>query len=71
MGPLGTGFTLDPAWRHIVAVGRGAGLATLAPLAQAARQHGIGVTAVFSARRPELVVSVDLFRGHGADGDRR
>ena len=27
MGPLGTGFTLDPSWRHIVAIGRGAGLA--------------------------------------------
>jgi dihydroorotate dehydrogenase electron transfer subunit len=67
MGPLGIGFTLGPDWRHIVAVGRGAGLATLAPLAQAAREAGIGVTAVFSARRPELVVSVDLFRKHGAE----
>ena len=67
MGPLGNGFALDPAWRNVVAVGRGAGLATLAPLAQTARDGGIGVTAVFSARRPELVVSVDLFRSHGAD----
>ena len=67
MGPLGIGFTLDPNWRHIVAVGRGAGLATLAPLAQAARDAGVGVTAIFSARRPELVVSVDLFRRHGAE----
>jgi dihydroorotate dehydrogenase electron transfer subunit len=67
MGPLGTGFTLDPSWRHIVAVGRGAGLATLGPLAQAAQQAGIGVTAVLSARRPELVVSANLFRGRGAD----
>jgi dihydroorotate dehydrogenase electron transfer subunit len=67
MGPLGHGFELDPARRHIVAVGRGAGLATLAPLAQAAQQDGIEVTAVFSARRPEIVVSVDLFRKHGAE----
>ena len=67
MGPLGQGFRLDPAWRRLVAVGRGAGLATLAPLAKAARQAGIEVTAVFSARRPELVVSVDLFRSHGAE----
>jgi dihydroorotate dehydrogenase electron transfer subunit len=58
---------LNPSWRNIVAVGRGAGLATLAPLAQAARRNGTGVTAVFSARRPELVVSIDLFRGHGAE----
>jgi dihydroorotate dehydrogenase electron transfer subunit len=67
MGPLGQGFMLDAAWRHIVAVGRGAGLATLAPLAKAARQAGIKVTAVLSARRPELVVSVDLFRSHDAN----
>src|SRR6201986_77313 len=67
MGPLGVGFTLDPKWRHIVAVGRGAGLATLAPLAKAAKANGTKVTAIFSARRPELLVSVDLFKGNGAD----
>ena len=67
MGPLGAGFTLDPEWRHIVAVGRGAGLATLAPLAKAAKANGTKVTAIFSARRPELLVSVDLFKGHGAE----
>ncbi len=67
MGPLGVGFTLDPTVKHIVAIGRGAGLATLAPLAQAAKNNGISVTAIFSARRPELLVSVDLFRSHGAE----
>jgi dihydroorotate dehydrogenase electron transfer subunit len=67
MGPLGAGFTLDPKWRHIVAVGRGAGLATLAPLAKAAKANGTQVTAIFSARRPELLVSVDLFKNHGAE----
>jgi dihydroorotate dehydrogenase electron transfer subunit len=67
MGPLGAGFTLDPKWRHIVAVGRGAGLATLAPLAKAAKANGTKVTAIFSARRPELLVSVDLFKKHGAE----
>jgi dihydroorotate dehydrogenase electron transfer subunit len=67
MGPLGAGFTLDPKWRHIVAVGRGAGLATLAPLAKAAKANGTKVTAIFSARRPELVLSVDLFKGNGAE----
>jgi dihydroorotate dehydrogenase electron transfer subunit len=66
MGPLGVGFTLDPKLRHIVAIGRGAGLATLAPLAQAAKALGIAVTAIFSARRPELLVSVELFNWHGA-----
>jgi dihydroorotate dehydrogenase electron transfer subunit len=66
LGPLGRGFTLDPGWRHIVAIGRGAGLATLGPLAQAAQAAGIGVTAILSARRPDLVVSDELFRTRGA-----
>jgi dihydroorotate dehydrogenase electron transfer subunit len=67
MGPLGSGFVLDPGWKSIVAVGRGAGLATLAPLAQAAKAAGIAVTAILSARRPDLVVSDGLFRERGAD----
>jgi dihydroorotate dehydrogenase electron transfer subunit len=67
MGPLGAGFTLDPTWRNIVAVGRGAGLATLAPLAKAAKANGTKVTAILSARRPELLVSADLFKSHGAE----
>lgn len=67
MGPLGVGFRLDPARRHIVAVGRGAGLATLAPLARAARANGTKVTAIFSARRPDLVVSVELFEREAAE----
>ena len=52
---------------RIVAVGRGAGLATLAPLAQLAQTRGIAVTAMLSARRPDLVVSDTVFRGCGAD----
>ena len=36
VGPLGIGFHLDPAWRHIVVLGRGVGLATLAPISQLA-----------------------------------
>jgi dihydroorotate dehydrogenase electron transfer subunit len=67
LGPLGHGFVLNPAWRHVVAVGRGVGLATLGPLAQQARGMGIGVTAILSARRPELMLSDMLFRRHGAE----
>lgn len=66
LGPLGRGYRIDPAWKHIVAVGRGAGLATLGPMAQAAAALGIGVTAILSARRPDLVVSDALFRRYGA-----
>jgi dihydroorotate dehydrogenase electron transfer subunit len=66
LGPLGVGFRLDPTWREIVVVGRGVGLATLAPLAEAAAAQGIGVTAVFSARGPAQVMSVERFAAAGA-----
>lgn len=67
VGPLGRGFTLDPLWRSIVVLGRGVGLATLAPLAELAARAGVGVTAILSARAPELVMSEDRFRAIGAD----
>lgn len=67
VGPLGLGFTLDPAWNNIVVLGRGVGLATLAPLAQMAAEAGVHVTAILSARAPGLVMSRDLFEAMGAD----
>lgn len=66
-GPLGVGFSLDPAWKNIVVLGRGVGLATLAPLSQLAAESGVHVTAILSARKAELVMSRDLFEGLGAD----
>ena len=66
LGPLGNGFVLEPAWRHIVVLGRGVGLATLAPLAELAAEAGIGVTALISARGREQVVSLDRFTAIGA-----
>ena len=66
-GPLGVGFTLEPGWRRIVVVGRGVGLATLAPLAELAAANGIGVTAVLSARSPAVMMSADRFQSIGAD----
>jgi dihydroorotate dehydrogenase electron transfer subunit len=65
-GPLGHGFTLDPAWRNIVVLGRGVGLATLAPLSQLAAENKVGVTAILSARNPGVVMSRDLFAELGA-----
>src|SRR5882724_13595076 len=61
VGPLGVGFTVDPACKHIVVLGRGVGLATLAPISQLARESGIGVTAILSARSAEFVMADDLF----------
>lgn len=66
LGPLGLGFQLDPTCREIVVVGRGVGLATLAPLAELAATQSIAVTAVFSARGPDYVMSVDRFAACGA-----
>jgi dihydroorotate dehydrogenase electron transfer subunit len=61
VGPLGIGFTVDPAWKHVVVLGRGVGLATLAPISQLAGDRGIGVTAILSARSAEFVMAADLF----------
>jgi len=66
-GPLGHGFTLEPTWRNIVVLGRGVGLATLAPLSQLAAEKKVGVTAILSARNPGVVMSRELFEGLGAE----
>ena len=65
-GPLGVGFKLEPGWKNIVVLGRGVGLATLAPLSQLAAEHGVGVTAILSARNPDVVMSKELFEAIGA-----
>lgn len=66
-GPLGRGFRLERTWRHIVLLARGVGLATLAPLAEAAVAQGTAVSAILSAARPELIMSVDYLREVGAE----
>jgi dihydroorotate dehydrogenase electron transfer subunit len=65
-GPLGVGFKIEPEWKNIVVLGRGVGLATLAPLSQLAADHGIGVTAILSARNSGVVMSRQLFEDLGA-----
>jgi dihydroorotate dehydrogenase electron transfer subunit len=65
-GPLGQGFTIEPGWKNIVVLGRGVGLATLAPLSQLAAERGVGVTAILSARHEGVVMSKELFEGYGA-----
>jgi dihydroorotate dehydrogenase electron transfer subunit len=67
MGPLGIGFTVNPAWNHIVVLGRGVGLATLAPLARMAADAGVRVTAILSARKAGYLMSRDVFAAAGAD----
>ena len=43
-------------------LGRGVGLATLAPLSQLAAENKVGVTAILSARNPGVVMSEDYSR---------
>jgi dihydroorotate dehydrogenase electron transfer subunit len=65
VGPLGVGFKVDAAWRHIVVLGRGVGIATLGPISQLARDSGVGVTAILSARNADFVMADALFREAG------
>ncbi len=64
-GPLGRGFILDK-YRHVLIVARGAGLATMAPLAEQAIHNGAQVTALLSARSPDLVISKEYLESVGA-----
>tara|TARA_R110002051_G_scaffold222573_1_gene286131 strand:+ start:16391 stop:17227 length:837 start_codon:yes stop_codon:yes gene_type:complete len=66
LGPLGVGFSIPEHVKSIVVLGRGVGLATLAPLAEMAMARGVAVTAIISARGPDQVLSVDRFRAEGA-----
>ncbi|MFY9837805.1 MAG: dihydroorotate dehydrogenase electron transfer subunit [Xanthobacteraceae bacterium] len=65
VGPLGVGFKLDPAWRHIIVLGRGVGIATLGPISQLARDAHVGVTAILSARNADFVMADAFFREAG------
>ena len=66
VGPLGVGFHLQPAWKNIVVLGRGVGLATMAPISQLAGERGVRVTAILSARSEELAMAADLFESVGS-----
>ena len=65
LGPLGVGFKLEPHWKNVVVLGRGVGLATMAPISQLAGERGVRITAILSARSPELALAADLFEGVG------
>jgi dihydroorotate dehydrogenase electron transfer subunit len=65
VGPLGVGFSLDPRHKSVVVLGRGVGLATLAPISQLAQDNGVAVTAILSARNAEFVMADDLFGAVG------
>jgi dihydroorotate dehydrogenase electron transfer subunit len=66
VGPLGQGFALEPQWRRILVLARGVGLATLAPVTEAAAAMGIAVEAVLSARAPEDLMAAEFTGRSGA-----
>lgn len=67
LGPLGVGYRIEDDWQNLLLVARGVGLATLAPLAQEARRLGRRLTAIASARTPEVLMSIGHFRSMGAE----
>ncbi len=67
VGPLGVGFRIEPDWQRLMLVARGVGLATLAPLALEANRMGRQLTAICSARTPEVLMSTGYFRDLGAE----
>lgn len=67
LGPLGVGYRIEDGWQNLLLLARGVGLATLGPLAQEARRLGRRLTAIASARSPEVLMSIEHFRDMGAD----
>lgn len=66
LGPLGHGFHIREDWQNLLLVARGVGLATLGPLAQEAQRLGRNLTAICSARAPDVLMSIDHFKALGA-----
>jgi dihydroorotate dehydrogenase electron transfer subunit len=66
-GPLGKGFKLPDACRHVLILARGVGLATMAPLTELAISQGARVTAILSVRSPALEMASDYLREAGAE----
>lgn len=66
VGPLGRGFDLAPKSRAALLIGRGIGICSLTALAEQAAARDVALHALVSARRPELLIGLDLFEQLGA-----
>lgn len=67
VGPLGNTFAFDYAFKRVMVLVRGVGLATLAPLITLADRSGVAVTAVMSAREPDDLMQKQFLRGARAE----
>jgi dihydroorotate dehydrogenase electron transfer subunit len=61
VGPLGRPFQLEPDTRSILLLGRGIGICSLTGLATEARNAGVAVDAVVSARERQALIGSDDF----------
>lgn len=66
VGPLGRGFTLRSGTRRMLLLGRGIGVCSLTGLARAAAERDIALEVVVSAREPDALIGLELFRRFGA-----
>ena len=53
----------EPEWKNIVVLGRGVGLRDARAAVAACRRTGVGVTAILSARSPDVLMSQGAVRG--------
>jgi dihydroorotate dehydrogenase electron transfer subunit len=67
VGPLGNGFSFDPAWRRVVVLARGVGMATMAPLVPLAGAGRTAITAVLSALTQGDVMQAEFVQGRNID----
>lgn len=67
VGPLGNTFAFRPAFRRVLFVARGVGLATMAPLVRLAADTNMEITALMSARKPQDLMDTEFLRGATAN----
>lgn len=67
VGPLGRGFVVPPGTRRILLLGRGIGTCSLTMLAAEAAAAGVLVTAVASARRPDVLIGPASYAAAGVE----
>ncbi len=66
VGPLGRAFSLHPKTRSVLLLGRGIGTCSLTALSGIARERGVEVHAVVSARNREALIGTDAYKRNHA-----
>jgi dihydroorotate dehydrogenase electron transfer subunit len=66
VGPVGQSFRLADGLEGLLVIGRGIGTCSITSAAERAAARGARIYALLSARRPDALVGLDLFREIGA-----